>query len=53
MVDEIDCALHDHTQVLQVLKDNLTVMQAQMKQQADKHRSEPEFDVGDWFFLRL
>ena len=24
-----------------------------MKQQADQHRSERSFDVGDWVFLRL
>ena len=24
-----------------------------MKQQADQHRSEKSFDVGDWVFLRL
>ena len=24
-----------------------------MKQQADQHRSERNFDVGDWVFLRL
>jgi hypothetical protein len=24
-----------------------------MKQQADQHRSERSFEVGDWVFLRL
>ena len=27
--------------------------QNRMKQQADQHRSERNFDVGDWVFLRL
>jgi hypothetical protein len=40
-------------QVLQILKDNLTMAQNLMKQQADQHRSERIFEVGDWVFLRL
>ncbi len=39
-------------QVLQLLKDNTTLVQNQMKQQVDQHRSENCFDVGDWVFLR-
>jgi hypothetical protein len=50
-------ALEDHIenqqQVLQILKDNLTMAQNRMKQQADQHRSEISFEVGDWVFLRL
>ena len=43
-----------HTKkVLQLLKDNLNLAQNRMKQQADQHRSERSFDVGDWVFLRL
>jgi hypothetical protein len=40
-------------QVLQILKDNLTMAHNCMKQQADQHRSERSFEVGDWVFLRL
>ena len=40
-------------QVLQLLKDNLTMAQNRMKQQAHQHRSERSFEVGDWIFLRL
>jgi hypothetical protein len=40
-------------QVLQTLKDNLAMAQNHMKQQADQHRSEISFEVGDWVFLRL
>ena len=40
-------------QVLQLLKDNLMLAQSRMKQQADQHRIERSFDVGDWVFLRL
>jgi hypothetical protein len=40
-------------QFLQILKENLTMAQNHMKQQADQHRSEISFEVGDWVFLRL
>ena len=44
----------EHQQrVLQLLKDNLNLAQNQMKQQANQHRNEISFDVGDWVFLRL
>jgi hypothetical protein len=50
-------AVEDHIehqqQVLQILKDNLTMAHNRMKQQADQHRSERSFEVGDWVFLRL
>jgi hypothetical protein len=40
-------------QVLQILKDNLTMAQNRMKQQVDQHHSERNFEVGDLVFLRL
>jgi hypothetical protein len=40
-------------QVLQILKDNLTMAQNCMKQQEDQNRTEISFEVGDWVFLRL
>ena len=40
-------------QVLQLLKDNATLVQNRMKQQVDQHHSEKCFDVGDWVFLLL
>jgi ribosomal protein L16 Arg81 hydroxylase len=40
-------------QVLQILKENLTMVHNRMKQQAYKHRSERIFEVGDWVLLRL
>ena len=50
-------AVQDHIEhqqeVLQLLKDNLNLAQNRMKQQADQHRSEIIFDVGDSVFLRL
>jgi len=43
----------EHQQVIQLLKDNATLVQNQMKQQVDQHRSEKCFDIGDWVFLWL
>jgi len=40
-------------QVLQLLKDNLTMAPNRMKQQEDQHCSEKCFDVGDCVFLWL
>jgi hypothetical protein len=37
----------------QVIKDNLLKAQARIKQQADRHRSEREFSVGDMVYLKL
>ena len=50
-------AVEDHIEyqqeVLQLLNNNINLAQNRMKQQADQHRSERSFDVGDWVFLRL
>jgi hypothetical protein len=50
-------AIEDHIehqqQVLQLLKDNLTMAKNRMKQQPDHHHNERSFEVGDWVFLRL
>ena len=44
-------AVEDHIEhqqeILQLLKDNLNLAQNRMKQQADQHRNERSFDVGD------
>jgi hypothetical protein len=45
--------IENQQEVVQILKDNLTMAQNCMKQQADQHRSERSFEVGDWVFLRL
>jgi len=39
--------------VLQLLKDNLVKARDIMKKYADLHRTERDFAVGDWVFLRL
>ena len=38
---------------MQALKDNLTMTQNRMKQQAYQHRIEREFEVADWVFVIL
>ena len=52
-VQAVEQHIEHQQQVLQLLKDNLVLAQNRMKQQADQHRSERSFDVGDWVFLRL
>ena len=46
-VDQVDQELTDRDKLLQLLKDNLSIAQARMKQQVDTRRSEREFSVGD------
>ena len=52
-VQAVEDHLEHQQQVLQLLKDNLTLAQNQTKQQEDQHWSERSFDVGDWVFLIL
>ena len=49
----MEAHIEHQQQVLQLLKDNLTLVQNRMKQQEYQHRSERSFDVGDWVFLWL
>jgi hypothetical protein len=52
-VQAVEDHIENQQQILQILKDNLTMAQNRMKQQADQHCSERSFEVGDWVFLRL
>jgi hypothetical protein len=36
-----------------IIQDHLHRAQQRMKQQADKHRQEREFQVGDWVYVKL
>lgn len=45
--------LRDKDQALKLLKENLQKAQMRMKQNADKHRSKRNFEVGYWVYLRL
>jgi len=52
-VEAVKDQIEHQQQVLQLLKDNITLAHNRMKQQEDQHRSEVSFDVGDWVFLQL
>ena len=45
--------LEENQKVVQILKENLNTARKRMKQQADRHRTEREFEVRDWVFVRL
>jgi hypothetical protein len=52
-VQAVEYHIKHRQQVLQLLKDNLTMAQNHMKQQVDQHRSERGFEARDWVFLIL
>ena len=52
-VQAVEHHIEHQQQVLQLLKDNLTLAQNRMKQKANQHHNERSFDVGDWVFLQL
>ena len=45
--------LEENQRIINLLKENLTLARNRMKQQANQHRTEREFEVGDWVFVRL
>lgn len=49
----VDAFLLDRESHMQVIKANLLKSQQRMKVQADKHRSERSFAMGDGVFLKL
>ena len=46
-VQVVEYHIEHQQQVIQLLKDNLTMAQNRMKQQADQHRSERSFEIED------
>ena len=52
-VATVDQMLREKEEMLKVLKFQLLKSQARMKSQADRHRSERSFQIGDWVFLKL
>ncbi|KAJ0828513.1 putative nucleotidyltransferase, Ribonuclease H [Helianthus annuus] len=49
----IDMSLSSHQEVIEALKTSLEVARGRMVKQANKHRLEKEFDIGDWVYLKL
>jgi hypothetical protein len=49
----VDIQLKDRNIVITILKEHLQQAQNRMKTQADKKRTEREFQEQDWVYLRL
>jgi len=45
--------LEETQKVVQALKENLKIARNCMKQQADRNRTETEFEVGEWVFVKI
>ncbi|XP_065636308.1 uncharacterized protein LOC136070363 [Quercus suber] len=45
--------LQNRQELISLLKQNLFSAQARMKSQADLHRTDTSFNVGDWVYLKL
>lgn len=52
-VESVDCSLRAREMVIHQLKHNLAKAQHRMKQLADKHRTDRQFTVGDWVYVKL
>ncbi|TQD92478.1 hypothetical protein C1H46_022039 [Malus baccata] len=52
-LDSVEQGLLARDKILAMLKTNLIIAQNRMKVQADKHRSERTFEVGDLVYLKL
>ncbi|XP_071918722.1 uncharacterized protein [Coffea arabica] len=52
-VESVDRSLQAREKVIHSLRHNLSKAQHRMKQLADNQRSEREFDVGEWVYVKL
>jgi hypothetical protein len=52
-VQAVKNQLEEDQKIIKILKENLATAQNRMKQLADQHRSEREFQESDWVFVRL
>ena len=52
-VHQVDNQLRDRDEIMQLLKYHLKRAQERMKTQADKHRTDRQFHIGDWVYLKL
>lgn len=50
---EVDNWLRERAAITKQLRENLSQAQERMKYYANKGRSEREFAVGDWVYLKL
>ncbi|KAJ0927423.1 putative nucleotidyltransferase, Ribonuclease H [Helianthus annuus] len=49
----LDSEFSQRDEILSVLKTNLSKAQFRMKKEADKHRRDVHFQLGDWVFVKL
>nr|GEW01295.1 hypothetical protein [Tanacetum cinerariifolium] len=52
-VEEVDTTLQAREEAIKVLKFYLKRSQDRMKNRANKHRTNRQFEVGDWVYLKL
>lgn len=52
-MDAVDRSLVAREHTIAILKHNLHKTQNRMKQIADQKRSDRQFDIGDWVYLKL
>nr|GEU97977.1 hypothetical protein [Tanacetum cinerariifolium] len=52
-VEEVDRTLQAREEAIKVLKFHLKRSQDRMRNQANKHRTDRQFEVGDWVYLKL
>lgn len=45
--------IEKNKRIINLLKENFTMTHNRMKQQADRHHIEREFEEGDWVFIRI
>jgi hypothetical protein len=50
---DLEVWLQDRAEMQKIIKHNLERAQHRMKMQADKHRTERVFAIGDWVYLKL
>ena len=53
LVEAVDRSLKAREECIEMLKHHLTRAQQRMKKQADKHRVDRHFEVGDWVYVKL
>ncbi|GKC55705.1 retrotransposon-related protein [Tanacetum coccineum] len=52
-VEEVDRTLQEREEAIKVLKFHLKRSQDRMRNQANKHRTDRQFEVDDWVYLKL